>query len=197
MPSAQPTLWNENFVSTSKNLLKNRNWTFPALRCFTWKIEFVSNILWMMEDQKLCQFLFFHCYVIFDFLRLGQISCVIPLIQMESTLFKTLKLQNFGKICGWRCATGAPLLHHIPKFFKAVSKQYIATKQQKKVRNLEPCIFFKVKKLIFCHFSKIWKFKIPCDVIKSKLGQKWVKFLHYIPTVIKRSTSIILVFSRL
>ena len=26
------------------NLLKNRNWTFP------WKLEFVSDILWMIAD---------------------------------------------------------------------------------------------------------------------------------------------------
>ena len=39
---------NKNFVSTSKNLLKNRNWTFPVVRYFTWKLEFVSNILWMI-----------------------------------------------------------------------------------------------------------------------------------------------------
>ena len=36
---------NENFVSTSKNLQRNRNWSLPGVRCFTWKLEFVSNIL--------------------------------------------------------------------------------------------------------------------------------------------------------
>ena len=50
LPNAQSSSRNENFVSTSKNLLKNRNWTFPAVRCFTWKLEFVSNILWMIVD---------------------------------------------------------------------------------------------------------------------------------------------------
>ena len=49
--------------------------------------------------------------------------------------------------------------------------------------NLEPCVFFEVKNLIFRYFSKIRKFNISCDVIKSKLGQKKVKF---IPTVIKK-----------
>ena len=48
LPSAQPPSRNENFVSTSKSLLKNRNSTFPIVRYFTWKLEFVSNILWMM-----------------------------------------------------------------------------------------------------------------------------------------------------
>ena len=37
---------NENFNSTGKSLLKNRNWTFPVVRYFTWKLEFVSDILW-------------------------------------------------------------------------------------------------------------------------------------------------------
>ena len=39
---------NENFVSNSKNLLKNRNWTFPVVRHFTCKLQFVSNISWMI-----------------------------------------------------------------------------------------------------------------------------------------------------
>ena len=34
----------ENFVSTSKNLLKNRNWFFIGVSYFTWKLQFVSNI---------------------------------------------------------------------------------------------------------------------------------------------------------
>ena len=46
--SAQSFSRNENFVSTNKNLLKNRSWTFPIVRYFTWKPEFVSNILWMI-----------------------------------------------------------------------------------------------------------------------------------------------------
>ena len=36
----------ENFVSTTKNLLKKRNWIFPVLHYFTWKLEFLSIILW-------------------------------------------------------------------------------------------------------------------------------------------------------
>ena len=34
---------NENFVDTSKTLLKNRNLTFPVVHYFTWKLEFISS----------------------------------------------------------------------------------------------------------------------------------------------------------
>ena len=34
--------------------------------------------------------------------------------------------------------------------------------------------------MIFCRFSKIWKFGNQWDVIKSKLGQKRAKVVHYI-----------------
>ena len=37
---------------TRKILLKNINWTFPVVRYFTWKLEFVSNILWMIVSGK-------------------------------------------------------------------------------------------------------------------------------------------------
>ena len=53
LPSGQSCSQNENFDSTSKNLLENRNWTFPVMRYFTWKLEFVSNILWIIVDQAL------------------------------------------------------------------------------------------------------------------------------------------------
>ena len=78
---------------------------------------------------------------------------------------------------------GAPFLRHFPKFFTAVSKQYIATEQ---VLNLEPWTFFELKRLIFRHFSKICKFTNPSDVIKLKLGQKEAKFVYHIPTMIKK-----------
>ena len=39
MPSAQSSSQNQTFVSTSKNLLKNRNRTFPIVRYFRWKLE--------------------------------------------------------------------------------------------------------------------------------------------------------------
>ena len=48
LPSAQFSSRNENFVSTSKSLPKNRNWTFPVVCYFTWKLEFASNILWII-----------------------------------------------------------------------------------------------------------------------------------------------------
>ena len=51
----------------------------------------------------------------------------------------------------------------------------MATKQQYKALNLEPYIFFEVKNLIFRHFSKIWKFSNPCDIINSNLRQKRTK----------------------
>ena len=41
-PSAQ------SFLDTRQKLLKNRNYKFPVFRYFTWKLEFVSEILWMM-----------------------------------------------------------------------------------------------------------------------------------------------------
>ena len=42
---------NENFVNTRKKLLKNRNWTFPLVRYFTWIIKFISNIFpWLILE---------------------------------------------------------------------------------------------------------------------------------------------------
>ena len=40
----------QNFVDTSKRLLENKNWTFPVVRYFTWKLEFLSNILSVVVD---------------------------------------------------------------------------------------------------------------------------------------------------
>ena len=44
-----PNVWspsrNGNLVSTIKDLLKNRNLTFPVVLYFTWELKFVSNIL--------------------------------------------------------------------------------------------------------------------------------------------------------
>ena len=42
--------YNENFVNTSKKLLKNRTWTFPVVPYLTWELEFVSNILCIIVD---------------------------------------------------------------------------------------------------------------------------------------------------
>ena len=40
------------FVNTCKKLLKNRNLTLPIVRYFTWKLELVSDILWMIVDHQ-------------------------------------------------------------------------------------------------------------------------------------------------
>ena len=58
--------------STSKNLLKNRNWPFSLVPCFTWKSQFVSNILWVIVNLMKLSFscfdfcvhsqLFFHVF---------------------------------------------------------------------------------------------------------------------------------------
>ena len=37
----------------SKKVLKNSNLTFPVVRCFTWKLELVSNILWLIVSGNL------------------------------------------------------------------------------------------------------------------------------------------------
>ena len=40
------------FFNSSKKPLKNRNWTFPVVCYFTWKMEFVSNVLSMIVHWK-------------------------------------------------------------------------------------------------------------------------------------------------
>ena len=50
---------NEQFFNTSKNLLKNRNWTFPIVCYFTWKLEFGSNI-WRIIVSRM-RFLLLTC----------------------------------------------------------------------------------------------------------------------------------------
>ena len=45
---AQSFSRNGHFVSSSKKILKNRNWTFPIAPYFTWKLVFVSNVLSMI-----------------------------------------------------------------------------------------------------------------------------------------------------
>ena len=44
-PSALSSSQKEYFVNTSKRLLEKRILTYPVERCFTWKLEFSSNIL--------------------------------------------------------------------------------------------------------------------------------------------------------
>ena len=45
LPSTYSSSRNENFVSTIKKLLRNRNCTFTVMHYFTYKLELVSNIL--------------------------------------------------------------------------------------------------------------------------------------------------------
>ena len=52
-PSAQSPHQNETFANTSRKLLKNRNETFPVMRYFTWKLELVSNPLWVIVSGKI------------------------------------------------------------------------------------------------------------------------------------------------
>ena len=53
-PSAQSTLKIETFVNTSEKLLKNRNWAVLKVRYFTWQLELVSDIMWMIVCGTLC-----------------------------------------------------------------------------------------------------------------------------------------------
>ena len=36
--------------------MKNRNWTFPIVPYFTWKLEFISNILSMIAGSDVINF---------------------------------------------------------------------------------------------------------------------------------------------
>ena len=47
-PGAQFSPQNKNPINASNKLLKNPNWTFPVVRYFTGKLEFVSNNLTMI-----------------------------------------------------------------------------------------------------------------------------------------------------
>ena len=46
-PKAQSLHQNESFVNTRRRLVKNRNQTFLVVRYVTWKLELVSDILWV------------------------------------------------------------------------------------------------------------------------------------------------------
>ena len=47
-PSAQSCSQSENFINTSRKLLGNKNETFPVVHYFTWKLELVSDFLWVI-----------------------------------------------------------------------------------------------------------------------------------------------------
>ena len=56
LPIALPSSKKENFVSTSKYFPKNRIF-FAVVRYFTWKLEFVSYILWIIVSGNSFLFL--------------------------------------------------------------------------------------------------------------------------------------------
>ena len=87
----------------------------------------------------------------------------------------------FGQVF---CQSSLKLIQN-EKDYSLALKLWLPNNSRTKL-NLESCIFFEVKNLIFHHFSKIWKFNNPCNIIKSRLGQKGTKFVCYVPTVIKR-----------
>ena len=70
---------NENFVGSSKNLLKSKNWTFPVVHCFTWKLEFVSNIWWILLVSSQVEHSF---------------NMIKKLCNIHSFLFRPYKYQN-------------------------------------------------------------------------------------------------------
>ena len=57
LPSSQSYSRNKIFLSTKKNRLKNRNCTFLVVRYFKWKLEFVSNIFWIIASENSFLFL--------------------------------------------------------------------------------------------------------------------------------------------
>ena len=109
---------NENFVSTSKNLLKYKNWIFTVAPYFTWKLKFVSNDLWMIVRfwkqtrfvmlvlvfiyslHILISFIDFPCISILPFiyhLRL-LVNCILSktIILLEMCSSKSLGYHNFS-----------------------------------------------------------------------------------------------------
>ena len=50
--SSQSPCQNQRFVNTRRKLLKNRNWTFLVVHYFTWKLELVSDILWVVAVKE-------------------------------------------------------------------------------------------------------------------------------------------------
>ena len=42
----------KRIVNTSQRLLENRNWTFPVVHYFTWKLEFFSNIFSLLVSRN-------------------------------------------------------------------------------------------------------------------------------------------------
>ena len=83
---------NRNFVSTSKKLLKNRNWTFPVVRHFTWKLESAANTLCMIVSKN--NFLFLTCPWPFKFNLFGKI---VPSLRPLTQFWATNRANNLKK----------------------------------------------------------------------------------------------------
>ena len=52
-PSSQYRWQNENLFNASKKLCKNRNYIFPVVNYVTWKLELVSDVLWMIVSGNI------------------------------------------------------------------------------------------------------------------------------------------------
>ena len=98
-PSPQSTCQIETFVNFSKKLLKNKNWTVLVVRYFTWKLELVSDILWMIvvsflffDPQKDSYFAFFLFLVQqkFDIFLKRFFSFRLFLLQKDFHIFRVL-----------------------------------------------------------------------------------------------------------
>ena len=154
---------------------------------FNWK-TFKKHVFWKNHksksrlDQKICQFVFFHCDVFFDKLSIniggnflcnsllrrnkrllisGQnlIQSSWKLVQNEADYSLTLKFYFFCEIFGARSEMGPSLTSFsqiVQKSFKAIYLDQTVLESL----SLESCIFFEEKKLNFHHFSKTWKFSL-------------------------------------
>ena len=52
-PSSRCSCENENFVDTIKQFLKNGKLSFPVVHYFSWKLELVSNKLWIIVPENI------------------------------------------------------------------------------------------------------------------------------------------------
>ena len=73
-------------LSTSKNPLKMRNFNFPVVCYFTWKLEFISNILWVIVSGNI-------------FLLLTQISSNLTCSKTFVDLSRSFNLKLEQLIC--------------------------------------------------------------------------------------------------
>ena len=67
-------------------LLKNKNWIFSVVRCFTWNLKFVSNILFMIVHEN--SFLLSTCPGLFNLESLD-IFC-------STKAFNTVRIHNWS-----------------------------------------------------------------------------------------------------